>query len=53
VVAQVCDRVAMMYRGEVVQPRPPAKPFANPRQSYVGEVLAAIPSKRWLQAVAG
>jgi len=53
VAAQVCDRVAVMYRGEIVELRPTAELFADPRHPYVRELLAAVPGKRWLPAVAG
>ena len=53
VAAQVCDRVAVMYRGEIVEVRPTAELFANPRHPYVRDLLAAVPGRRWLPAVAG
>ena len=53
VAAQVCDRVAVMYRGEIVELRPTAELFADPRHPYVRDLLAAVPGKRWLPAVAG
>jgi peptide/nickel transport system ATP-binding protein len=51
VAAQVCDRVAVMYRGEIVELRPTAELFADPRHPYVRDLLAAVPGKRWLPAV--
>jgi peptide/nickel transport system ATP-binding protein len=53
VAAQVCDRVAVMYRGEIVELRPTAELFADPRHPYVRDLLAAVPGRRWLPAVAG
>ena len=53
VAAQVCDRVAVMYRGEIVEVRPTAELFADPRHPYVRDLLAAVPGRRWLPAVAG
>ncbi len=51
VAAQVCDRVAVMYRGEIVELRPTAELFADPRHPYVRDLLAAVPGRRWLPAV--
>ena len=53
VAAQVCDRVAVMYRGEIVEMRPTAELFADPHHPYVRDLLAAVPGRRWLPAVAG
>ena len=53
VAAQVCDRVAVMYRGEIVELRPTAELFADPHHPYVRELLAAVPGRRWLPAVVG
>ncbi len=53
VAAQVCDRVAVMYRGEIVELRPTAELFADPHHQYVRDLLAAVPGRRWLPAVTG
>jgi peptide/nickel transport system ATP-binding protein len=53
VAAQVCDRVAVMYRGEIVELRPTAELFADPHHPYVRDLLAAVPGRQWLPAVAG
>lgn len=47
VAAQVCDRIAVMQRGEVVEIGPTAKIFANPQHAYTTELLAAVPGKGW------
>ena len=43
VVAEVCDRVIVMYAGEVVEQGPVAEIFANPRHPYTQGLLQAIP----------
>ena len=43
VVAEVCDRVIVMYAGEVVEQGPVAEIFANPRHPYTIGLLEAIP----------
>ena len=44
VVAHVCDYVAVMYLGEIVEERPTKQIFANPQHSYTQALLGAIPS---------
>ncbi|PZX12999.1 peptide/nickel transport system ATP-binding protein [Palleronia aestuarii] len=43
VAAQICDRVAVMQRGEIVEIGPAAEIFAHPRQEYTRALLSAIP----------
>ncbi len=43
VVAQIADRVVVMYRGDVVETGPVAEIFANPRAEYTRALLAAVP----------
>ncbi|MEM5477237.1 ABC transporter ATP-binding protein [Pacificibacter sp. AS14] len=50
VAAQVCDRIAVMQRGEVVEIGPTAELFANPQHPYTAELLAAVPGKGWFSA---
>jgi ABC-type glutathione transport system ATPase component len=47
VAAQVCDRIAVMRRGEIVETGPTAALFANPRHPYTRELLEAVPGKDW------
>jgi oligopeptide/dipeptide ABC transporter ATP-binding protein len=43
VIAQLCDRVAVMYAGKVVETAPVAALFAAPRHPYTRGLLQAIP----------
>ncbi len=49
VVAHYCDRVIVMYQGEVVESGPVRQVFTNPSQQYSRALLAAIPKpgQRW------
>jgi peptide/nickel transport system ATP-binding protein len=43
VVADIADRVVVMYQGRVVEQGPVREIFANPRHSYTQRLLAAVP----------
>ena len=43
VVADLADRVVVMYQGNVVEEAPARKLFAEPRQDYTRKLLAAVP----------
>ncbi|NYF98921.1 ABC transporter ATP-binding protein [Janibacter cremeus] len=43
VVADLADRVAVMYQGELVEEAPAAELFAHPREDYTKKLLAAVP----------
>ena len=44
VVAHVCDMVAVMYLGHIVEIAPSKELFKNPRHSYTKALLSSIPS---------
>ncbi|SMH35912.1 peptide/nickel transport system ATP-binding protein [Rathayibacter oskolensis] len=43
VVADLADRVAVMYQGELVEQAPVAELFASPKAEYTKKLLAAVP----------
>jgi oligopeptide/dipeptide ABC transporter ATP-binding protein len=43
VVRHLCDRVAVMYLGRIIEMAPAEDLFANPRHPYTAGLLAAIP----------
>jgi len=44
VVRELCDRVAVMYLGEIVEAGPTSAVFENPRHPYTEALLSAVPT---------
>ena len=47
VASQICDAVAVMYKGEIVECGPPSQIFRAPSHAYTQRLLAAIPGSDW------
>ena len=43
VVAETCEKVAVMYAGRIVEQGPADEIFTNPRHEYTKALLASIP----------
>jgi peptide/nickel transport system ATP-binding protein len=47
VAAQICDRVAVMSMGKVVEYGPAAEVFENPQHDYTKSLFEAAPGRDW------
>ena len=47
VAAQICDRVAIMQRGEVVEEGEPSRVLVAPQHPYAQALISAIPGRDW------
>ena len=50
-VRHVCDRVAVMHEGRLVESGPTAQVYDDPQHAYTQRLVAAVPSVR--RALAG
>ncbi|ULJ72339.1 ABC transporter ATP-binding protein [Rhizobium gallicum] len=47
VASQICDEVAVMYKGEIVEYGPPSQIFRAPYHDYTRKLVSAIPGSEW------
>jgi peptide/nickel transport system ATP-binding protein len=47
VAAELCDRIAVMYEGRIVEEGPTAEVFAAPRHEYTRMLMESIPGRAW------
>jgi peptide/nickel transport system ATP-binding protein len=46
VASQICDEIAVMQKGRIVESGPPSQIFLNPQSAYTRELVAAIPGEQ-------
>jgi len=51
VAATVCEDIAIMQRGEIVERGPTARIFADPQHPYTKSLLDAVPGKEWISSL--
>jgi len=52
VAATVCENIAIMQRGRIVEHGATAEIFANPQHAYTRSLLDAVPGKDWINSLA-
>ena len=53
VAAQICDDVAVMQRGRIVEQGPAAQVLTNPQQAYTRQLLEAAPGRNGILRISG
>lgn len=52
VASRLCDRIAVMKQGRIVEEASPRELFSRPREIYTRELLAAVPGRNWQENLA-
>ena len=52
VAAQVCDKIAVMYQGKIVEIGPTVNVFEDPQHEYTQSLLDSIPGRNWINPYA-
>jgi peptide/nickel transport system ATP-binding protein len=52
VAAQVCHRIAVMHKGNIVEIGTPQQILDNPQHEYTQRLIGAIPGRDWNPALA-
>ncbi|AMM23218.1 ABC transporter ATP-binding protein [Variovorax sp. PAMC 28711] len=47
VAAQICDQVAVMHKGRIVETGPADRVFTDPQHAYTRQLIEAIPGRSW------
>ena len=47
VASRVCDRIAVMKNGRIIEEANPVELFSNPKEEYTRTLLAAVPGREW------
>ncbi|MGV8938615.1 MAG: ABC transporter ATP-binding protein [Allorhizobium sp.] len=47
VASRICDRIAVMRAGKIIEIGDPATLFSNPKEDYTRALLAAVPGRDW------
>ncbi|TIM18957.1 MAG: ABC transporter ATP-binding protein, partial [Mesorhizobium sp.] len=50
IASQICDEIAVMYKGRVVESGTPVQVFRDPQNDYTKRLVAAIPGADWESA---
>jgi len=48
VASQVCDQIAVMHRGRIVEYGTPSSIFRNPQETYTRSLVGSMPGVHWL-----
>lgn len=51
VAATVCEEVAILQRGVIVEQGATAEIFANPQDDYTRSLLDAVPGREWISSL--